>query len=185
MLYVQRGAQVSPHEFAQSLASELAALSHKFVRRPLSLEEAASVAAWRESYEFAMVNSPSTQVLGDATQAWAVVYCDAPTPLQPGPLNRCVLVVGVDTLDEVAELARAQRDHLQTVGLAAAPEELLRLGESLGQAGVTRICAIGAMIAPAAGWHHDGRFSLLDLVRMVDIEASTEAAAENFTAYAP
>jgi hypothetical protein len=41
------------------------------------------------------------------------------------------------------------------------------------------------MTAPAAGWHHDGRFSLLDLVRMVDIEASTEAAAENFTAYAP
>jgi hypothetical protein len=185
MFYVQRGAQVSPQEFAQSLASELAALGHKFVRRPLSLEEAASVAAWRESHEFAMVNSPNTQVLGDATQAWAVVYCDAPTPLQPGPLNRCVLVVGVDTLDEVAELARAQRDHLQTVGLAAAPEELLRLGESLAQAGVTRICAIGAMTAPAAGWHHDGRFSLLDLVRMVDIEASTEAAAENFTAYEP
>ena len=185
MLYVQRGAQVSPREFAQSLASELAALSHKFVRRTLSLEEAASVAAWRESHEFAMVNSPNTQVLGDATQAWAVVYCDASTPLQPGPLNRCVLVVGVDTLDEVAELASAQRNYLQTVGLAAAPEELLRLGESLAQAGVTRICAIGAMTAPAAGWHHDGRFSLLDLVRMVDIEASTEVAAENFTAYEP
>ena len=185
MFYVQRGAQVSPHEFAQSLASELAALGHKFVRRPLSLEEAAGVAAWRESHEFAMVNGPSTQVLGDATQAWAVVYRDAPTPLQPGPLNRCVVVAAVDTLDEVAELAHAQRDHLQTVGLAAAPEELLRLGASLAQAGVTRICAMGAMTAPAAGWHHDGRFSLLDLVRMVDIEASTEAAGEHFTAYAP
>jgi hypothetical protein len=39
------------------------------------------------------------------------------------------------------------------------------------------------MTAPQAGWHHDGRFSLLDLVRMVDIDASTELAAERFTLY--
>lgn len=77
----------------------------------------------------------------------------------------------------------AQRDYLQTVGVAAAPEELIPLSERLGQAGVTRICAVGAMTSPEAGWHHDGRFSLLDLVRMVDIESSTERAAEHFTSY--
>jgi hypothetical protein len=48
---------------------------------------------------------------------------------------------------------------------------------------VTRICALGAMTSPAAGWHHDGRFSLLDLVRMVDIEASTESEAQRYTPY--
>jgi hypothetical protein len=53
----------------------------------------------------------------------------------------------------------------------------------LGQAGVTRICALGAMTSPEAGWHHDGRFSLLDLVRMVDIDQSAELAAERFTGY--
>ena len=89
----------------------------------------------------------------------------------------------LDTLDEVLPLIAPQRDYLQTVGLAAAPGELLPLGEALGQAGVTRICALGAMTSPEAGWHHDGRFSLLDLVRMVDIEASTEHAAERFTSY--
>jgi hypothetical protein len=72
---------------------------------------------------------------------------------------------------------------LQTVGLAAAPEELLALGDALGQAGVTRICALGAMTSPEAGWHHDGRFSLLDLVRMIDIDQSAELAAENLTSY--
>ena len=92
-------------------------------------------------------------------------------------------MVAVDTLDEVMPLITPQRDYLQTVGLAAAPEELLQLGERLGQAGVTRICALGAMTSPEAGWHHDGRFSLLDLVRMVDIEASTEREAERFTPY--
>jgi hypothetical protein len=93
------------------------------------------------------------------------------------------LVVAVDTLDDVMPLIAPQRDYLQTVGLATAPEELMHLGSRLGQAGVTRICALGAMTSPEAGWHHDGRFSLLDLVRMVDIEASTEREAERFTSY--
>ena len=80
-------------------------------------------------------------------------------------------------------LIAEHRPYLQTVGLAIDPETLLALGEVLGQAGVTRICAIGDMTSPAAGWHHDGRFSLLDLVNMVDIEASTETAANQLTDY--
>jgi hypothetical protein len=39
------------------------------------------------------------------------------------------------------------------------------------------------MTAPEAGWHHDGRFSLLDLVRMVELEQSAEDAAESFAPY--
>jgi hypothetical protein len=39
------------------------------------------------------------------------------------------------------------------------------------------------MTAPEAGWHHDGRFNLLDLVRMVEIESSAERAAERFAPY--
>ncbi len=40
------------------------------------------------------------------------------------------------------------------------------------------------MTAPEAGWHHDGRFSLLDLVTMTEIEAGAEAAADDFAPYA-
>ena len=56
--------------------------------------------------------------------------------------------------------------------------------ELLGAAGVTRISAIGAMSSPEAGWHHDGRFNLLDLVRMVEIEQSAEIAADPLAPYA-
>jgi len=111
------------------------------------------------------------------------VYSDVALPLSPSPLNRNLLVIAVDALQEVAPLIEPQRMYLQTVGLAASPEELLPLSEQLGAVGVTRICALGAMTSPQAGWHHDGRFSLLDLVRMVDIEQSTELAAEQFTTY--
>jgi hypothetical protein len=78
----------------------------------------------------------------------------------------------------------AHRPFLQTAGVAAAPAELFRLAELLGAAGVTRISAIGAMSSPEAGWHHDGRFNLLDLVRMVEIEQSAEIAADPLAPYA-
>jgi hypothetical protein len=112
-----------------------------------------------------------------------VVFSERSLPLCPGPLNRRVLVVAVDSLDDVAALVEQQRDFLQTAGVAASPEELLVLSDGLGRAGVTRVCALGAMTQPAAGWHHDGRFSLLDLVRMVDVEDSAERSGEQFTRY--
>lgn len=183
VFYVQRGGAVMPQDFAQQLASALANLQHKLPRRDLSLEEAAQVGAWREAHELTSLNDATHVVLGHAGEQSTVVFSERALPLTAGPLNRHVLVVAVDTLDEVVPLIAPQRDHLQTVGLAAAPEELLSLAECLGQAGVTRVCALGAMTSPEAGWHHDGRFSLLDLVRMVDIEASTEREAERFTSY--
>lgn len=180
--YVARGGRVSPREFAQSLAGELAALQHKFARRALSLEEAASVAVWRQVQELKGQDG-SVELIGDAGAPWAVAYADRAGPLLPCALNRTVQVQAVGALDETLPLLAVQRDFLQTVGVAASPEELHALAEGLGRAGATRICALGQMTAPEAGWHHDGRFSLLDLVRMVELEASAEAAAEPYARY--
>jgi hypothetical protein len=180
--YVARGGRVTPREFAQQLAGELAALQHKFARRPLTLEESASVAGWRQGQEMKSFAGAGVELLGDADAAWCVAYAETASELQPCALNRTVQVQAVDRLADAAPLLAAQRDYLQTVGLAAAPQELPALAELLGQAGATRLCALGHMTAPEAGWHHDGRFSLLDLVRMVELEASAEHAAE---AYAP
>lgn len=180
--YVARGGRVSPQEFAQALAGELAALQHKFARRTLTLEEAASVAAWRQGQELRGHAEGGVQLLGAAGASWAVAFSDEAASLQPCALNRTVQVQAVDTLADAVPLLAAQRGLLQTVGVAAAPQELHALAPLLGEAGVTRICALGRMTAPEAGWHHDGRYSLLDLVRIVELEASAEAAAE---AYAP
>ena len=39
------------------------------------------------------------------------------------------------------------------------------------------------MTAPEAGWHHEGRFNLLDLVTLTEIEHSAERAADGFASY--
>lgn len=181
VFYVASGGKVSPREFANYLASELAALQAKFPRAELSLEEALSMATWRQTWEFEAIAADSTMLLGGASAA--VAFSSVPRPLSPSASHRTISVIAVDRLDDVMALIEPQRAWLQTAGLAASPEELFQIAGQLGLAGVTRICAIGSMTSPEAGWHHDGRFSLLDLVQMVEIEQSTELAAEAFSSY--
>jgi hypothetical protein len=86
-------------------------------------------------------------------------------------------------LDDVVDLIAPFRAFLQSASVAAPPDELFRLAGLLGQARRHTHLALGAMTAPEAGWHNDGRFNLLDLVTMTEIEHSAEAAAEKFAPY--
>lgn len=181
VFYVQRGALVSPRAFADYLAAELANLQRRFARRELDLEEGAALARWQQNMEW---GGEAHQLLGPVDAPWSVAYSESLQPLAPTALYRTIAVVAVDRLDAVLPVVAAQRDYLQTAGIAAGPEELYRLAGLLGAAGVTRISAIGSMSMPEAGWHHDGRFNLLDLVRMTEIEQSAELAAQPLAAYA-
>jgi hypothetical protein len=182
--YVERGGKVDPRTFAHYLAAELANLQQRFPRRALALEEAASVSGWRQSAELQALSQQGTELLGAPDAAWAVAYSDSPRPLAPTGGARCVAVSAVETLEQVVPLVAPHARFLQTAGIACEPRDLFRLAGLLGRAGVTRIAALGAMTAPEAGWHHDGRFNLLDLVRMVEIEQSAERAADRLAPYA-
>lgn len=182
--YVQRGGKVDPREFALHLAAELGGLQQRYPRRALALEEAASVAGWRQAQELQSLAGDGFEVLGADDAAWTVAYSDAARPLAPVAGGRCVLVCAVDDVADVPPLVSPHARFLQTAGVACAPEELFALSDALGRAGVTRIAAVGAMTTPEAGWHHDGRFNLADLVRMVEIEHSTERAADRLAPYA-
>jgi hypothetical protein len=182
--YVERGGKVTPREFAQYLATELANLQQRFPRRALALEESATLAGWRQSAELRSLAQEDAQLLGDEHAAWSVAYSDRAAAFSPTGGGRSIQVSAVDALDDVAALVAPHARFLQTAGIACEPNELYRLAELLGSAGVTRICALGAMTSPEAGWHHDGRFNLADLVRMVEIEAGAERAADRLASYA-
>jgi hypothetical protein len=184
VFYVERGGKVSPREFAQYLAGELASLQRRFPRRVLALEDAVGIAGWRQACELQSLAASGAELIGDETAPWCVAYADRAQPLAPTAGNRNIQVVAVDRLDDVIGQIERHGAYLQTAGLATTPSELFRLSQQLGRFGVTRICAIGSMTAPEAGWHHDGRFNLLDLVRMVEIEQSAERAADRLAPYA-
>ncbi len=184
LFFVERGGRVPPVEFARYVAHELACFEDKYPRRPLTVAEAGSVAAWRNAEEMKSYAGDGREVMGDAAGTWSVVHVEGDEELGPSALDRTVKIVAVDSLDDAVPRIAPLRPYLQTVGLAASPEELFRLSALLGEVGVTRVCPLGRMSAPEPGWHHDGRFNLLDLVSMAEIEGSAERAAEDFAPYA-
>jgi hypothetical protein len=184
VFFVEHGGRVSPRDFAQYLAHELDTFEKKYPRRTLSISEASDIAAWRHGEEVKSFVSENRGLIGNADSAWTVAFVDGMEYLSPSGLNRTIKVVAVDTLADIVPRLVPYKKLLQTVGIAAPPAELYALAAALGLAGVTRISALGHMTAPEAGWHHDGRFNLLDLVTITEIERSAEAAADILAPYA-
>jgi hypothetical protein len=180
--YVERGGQVSPRDWCDTLAGELSALQHKFPRPAPDLSQAMTMSSWVQSRAWSDPEHDYA-VLGNEQDEWRILYTDRARELSPSALLRGVEVMAVDRLEDVPALIAPRRAWLQTLGVAAPPERLLQMADRLGAVGVTRVCALGHMTAPVAGWHHDGRFSLLDLIRMVEVEHSAEVLGESFAAY--
>ena len=183
IFFVEEGGAVSPEQFAQFLARELENFENKFPRRSLTIEEASSVASWRQSEELKAFSEEKRSFIVDPNGGWSVSYSETAKEIYPSGLNRTIQVFAVKSLHEVPSMVKPYKTFLQTVGIAASPEELIQLASQLGAIGVTRISALEHMTTPEAGWHHDGRFNLLDLVTVTEVERTAETAAEAFSDY--
>ncbi len=179
LVFVERGGSVSPERFAQYLAHELAVFEKKFPLRPLTLAEANTIVSWRNNEEM----KPGGKVFFADSGSWAVSYQVEGQFFSPSCLNRTIRVIGIDALSKVPATLAPFSALLQTVGIAAPPEVLVKLASTLGEVGVTRVAAIGDMTSPEAGWHHDGRFNLLDLIKITEIDGRAENAAEHLAHY--
>ncbi len=177
VFYVQRGGRVSPREWAERLAQALSNQQSRHPRRSPDAAESLALAEWRHQQEW---RPGGVWYAGSGAD---VAYADSPVPLVPGPGLRSVLVAAFDHFDDVCKHIAPARRWLQTVGMACTPEEWPVLAKRLGLAGVTRLCAVGAMTAPEAGWHHDGGHSLRDLLRWVEVEQSLVVDAERHAPY--
>ena len=184
VIYVERGASIDPRAFAQYVAAELGNLAHRFPRRALALEDAVAVGEWRHGHEIAVLDDPSSALIGDTDAQWAVAYSDRSRALSPTATQRTVTVIAVDALEDAIDGIAPMARVLQTAGVAVAPARLRALSDRLADAGITRIAALGQMTLPEAGWHHDGRCNLADLVRIVEVERSAERYADMLADYA-
>jgi hypothetical protein len=177
VFYVQRGGVVTPREWAERLSHALQQQHARHPRRAPDAAEAHALAQWRQQIEWS-----EHQVLFSG-EGGDVAFSDESLALSPGPGLRCVQVVAFDESSEVLAQVAGARRWLQTVGLACSPEDWPVWAHQLGQVGVTRLCALGAMTAPEAGWHHDGGHSLRDFLRWVQAEQSLGMVSEDFAPY--
>jgi len=170
VIYVQRGGELGPEQFAQLLAAELQQREQTEPRGDVPSEVAAVIASRRGIYEVRAAHSPDTMMWRspDST-AWTVVY-EADPRFAMSCLHRFIYVKAVSDLAEALHGADAVRGQVSTVGLAADEEPAKDIAMTLSRWGASRICPLGQMQDPPLIWRHDGRPALGDLVTWTDWE---------------
>ncbi|MDT8862903.1 acyl-CoA reductase [Alkalihalobacillus sp. MEB130] len=189
VFFVERGGTFSPKDFAQMLANEMENFQQTHARADLSDEEQHAIVKLRTAIEFESFDDATVQLLrSEQGTNWTVIYREF-DPMKPkkefpfSPLNRFVTVVPIDQLEDVKPYVEQVEGFVQTVGVGCSPQSFSKIIQMLGKWGVNRICAVGSMSHPEAGWHHDGRFHLADLVRFCDVESTLEEQMNLFDEY--
>ena len=165
-VYVEKGGEVEPLEFATELASALETLSVEVPRGTMAPGESALIHQLRAQAEM----RGATVLASERGTEWTVIV-EERIEFEPSPLNRVIQVQPVNDLADALAALEGVGAHLQTVALAAEAAEVRSLASKLGDIGATRLVNVGEAAWPAAHWHHDGRFQFMDLVHFVDLDA--------------
>ncbi|MDQ0414034.1 acyl-CoA reductase [Mesobacillus stamsii] len=177
---VEAGSAISPKQFAQLLAAELARYAQKRPRATLSDEETMSIQNLRHQTELEAIKNENIAIYASKQNtSWTVIYHHQPG-FDGSPLNRFIHVFYSEKLETDLGKMQPFENYLQSCGLAVSPERLFPIAERLGELGMNRLTQVGKMNSAKPGWHHDGRFNLLDFVRFTDIERGLEDALERF-----
>jgi len=169
--YIEKGGEVSPGEFAQTIAHAMARLEEKMPRGKLSAGEAALINQLRGRYEIRELSGEDVRVhTSPHGTAWSVVCEKAPGEFSPSPLNRFVRVWEVDDIFDIFHALKTVGPFLQNAAVAVGDERESEFIRRLSELGIARITSPGNMPVPSMMWHHDGIATLASLLRWCDVE---------------
>jgi len=166
LCYVESGARISPHGFAEMLAEALAYWATALPPRSLDFEDktallrARQTAEWQEGV-FLLASPEST--------AWTVTV-EPDAAFVPSCLNRFVRVKVVDDVMQIGPLLSGHRRHLEAAGVAIGADRRAALTTMLAASGVHRACAIGRMQDPPVSWRQSGRPRVAEWVEWIGVE---------------
>ncbi len=152
-VFVEKGASLTPAEFAGYLAEGMEKAARQFPKGAMAPEEAAAVHSARGVYDF------KGTVYGDAGSAWTVLFSEEPELSRP-VYSRVLFVHGVDCLDDVLPFVT---NDIQTIGIAAADEKMMDFASKAAERGASRFPLCGRMLNFESPW--DGLFIMDRLVR--------------------
>jgi hypothetical protein len=157
VIWVERGARVSSQEFAERVFQELAALSVRMPRGPLSAPDASAQLHWRG------VGTLRGELFEG--EGFSVAY-EEDGALRVSPGQRNVQVIAIDRIDQAADKLAPLGVHLKCLGLAGVDAQ--SLASKLAPRLAPRLCPIGTMQTPALEALHDGQPAWEGLVRWID-----------------
>lgn len=152
-IFVERGAQITPHEFAALLANGMEKVARQLPKGKMSPEEYAAVHSVRGIFDF------KGTVYGDEESVWTVLYDEDPALNKP-VYSRVVFVHAIDDLEDVLCFVD---ENIQTIGFAATGERALEFASKAAEKGVARFPLPGKMLNFESPW--DGMFTMDRLVR--------------------
>ncbi len=174
LLYVEEGSAVSPRAFAVLLAEGLSYWQTRLPRGRISTEASIAIRRVRDEAEWQTLAGKDIALYASANSTeWTVIH-DADPAFLPSPLYRTIRVKPLASLDQLSVLLAPWRAYLEAAGVALTSLQRPLVEELLSQAGVSRICPIGAMQTPPLSWRHSGRPRIADLVRWVEREEKAE-----------
>lgn len=170
LIYVEEGGTVSPQECASLLAEALTEWERILPRGQISQESSVAIRRVRDEAEWqALAGKDVILQASPNGTAWTVIYDGDPT-FVPSPLYRTIRIKPLSSLTQLHDLLSPWQLYLEAVGVATGTTHPTPLAEILGQAGVSRICPIGAMQTPPLSWRHGGRPRITDLLRWIEVE---------------
>ena len=170
LIYIEEGGAVTPKEFAALLATGLAHWQTELPRGPVSPEVSTTIRRVRDEAEWQALAGKDIALHASPNGTdWTVVYDADPTFVQ-SPLYRTIRVKPLRNIAQLSGILDTWRPYLEAVGVAAGPERMATLADTLGALGVSRVCPIGTMQRPPLSWRHGGRPRVGDLVRWVGVE---------------
>jgi hypothetical protein len=165
-IYIEEGMAGDAERFAERLAGALAAREREWPA-PRDPARASAVQQARGAAELrgARVIAP------EASTGWTVVV-DPRSDFEPPPAGRYAWLHPVARIEDAAAALGVARGSLAAVGIggfapAARAAEAASMAAALAPG---RVCALGDMQRPPAGWNHDGVADVASLVRWVEWE---------------
>ncbi|MDE6025348.1 MAG: hypothetical protein K2G45_07840 [Lachnospiraceae bacterium] len=156
-VFVERGGNISPKEFAQYLADGMAKTAVQIPKGDVSPEQISAIHSARGVYDF------KGKVFGDDNSIWTVLYSED-LELSPPVYSRVVFVHPVENMEDVLPFVT---EDIQTIGLAAEGKRAEDFAIMASEQGAMRFPVCGRMLKFDSPW--DGMYLMDRMVRWVTL----------------
>ena len=158
-IFVENGGEVSPLDFAKSLAVSMDDALKRIPRSPVSADEANTTINVRAEYSF------MGRVFSSKGTEWTVIYSEE-KGLAEASYSRTIFVRPVDDITEIFSFI--EKNKHQTLGLCIRENEKKRFAKEATKMGIERVTELGKMSVFDYPW--DGMFPIDRFVRWTSLK---------------